>query len=49
MRWGRRIREKLRVWAINRDRKRVKIVSARFRGQSALVGAAALWLAQPYK
>jgi glucokinase len=49
MRYAPRIREKLKVWAINPNRKRVKIASARFRGQSALVGAAALWLAQPEK
>ena len=49
MRYAPRIREKLKVWAINPNRKRVKIASARFRGQSALVGAAALWLAQPHK
>ena len=49
MRYAPRMREKLKVWAINPNRKRVKIASARFRGQSALVGAAALWLAQPGK
>jgi glucokinase len=46
MRYAPRIRDKLKTWAINPNRKRVKIVNAHFRSQSALVGAAALWLAQ---
>jgi glucokinase len=49
MRYAPRVREKLKIWAINPNRKRVKIVSAHFRAQSALVGAAALWLAQTPK
>jgi glucokinase len=46
MRYAPRMRDKLKTWAINPNRKRVKIVNAHFRSQSALVGAAALWLAQ---
>jgi glucokinase len=46
MRYAPRMRDKLKTWAINPNRKRVKIVNAHFRSQSALVGAAALWVAQ---
>ena len=46
MRYAPRMRDKLKTWAINPNCKRVKIVNAYFRSQSALVGAAALWLAQ---
>lgn len=49
MRLAPRMRHTMKVWAINPNRKRVKIVGAHFRAQSALVGAAALWLAQPAK
>jgi glucokinase len=44
MRYAPRIRKTLRVWAINPNRKRARIVKAHFQAQSALVGAAALWL-----
>lgn len=43
MRYAPRMRRVLRVWAINPNRKRVRIVKAHFQAQSALVGAAALW------
>jgi glucokinase len=49
MRYAPGIREKLKTWAINPNRKRVKLVNARFRSQSALVGAAALWLTRGKK
>ena len=44
MRYAPRIHKTLRVWAINPNRKRARIVKAHFQAQSALVGAAALWL-----
>jgi glucokinase len=46
MGYERRIRNLLKIWAINPNRKSVKIVNAHFQAQSALVGAAALWLAR---
>lgn len=49
MRYAPRMREKLKTWAINPNRKRVKIVNAHFRSHSALAGAAALWLARSEK
>jgi glucokinase len=49
MRYAPRMREQLKVWSINPNRKRVKILNAHFRSQSALVGAAALWLAHSKK
>ncbi|MGC1969417.1 MAG: ROK family protein [Candidatus Acidiferrales bacterium] len=39
------IQQKLQVWAINPQWKKVRIVSARFGPESALVGAAAQWFA----
>jgi glucokinase len=49
MRYASRMRDKLKNWAINPNRGRVKILNAHFRSQSALVGGAALWLAQKSK
>ena len=49
MRYAPRMREKLKLWAINPNRGRVKIVNAHFGSQSALVGAAALWLTENKK
>ncbi len=49
MRYAPRMREKLKIWAINPNRGRVKIVNAHFGSQSALVGAAALWLTENKK
>lgn len=46
MRYADRMREQLNTWAINPGRKRVRIVKAHYRAQSALVGGAALWMQQ---
>jgi glucokinase len=40
-----RMRRTLETWAINPDAQRVPILNARYGAQSALAGAAALWLA----
>jgi glucokinase len=40
-----RMRRRLRTWAINPQAHRVPILTARYGSQSALAGAAALWLA----
>ncbi len=44
MRYAPRVRKMLNVWSINPNREKVKIVKADYLAQSALVGAAALWL-----
>lgn len=42
--YRRQIQQKMEMWAINPQWKKVRIVSARFGPESALVGAAAQWL-----
>jgi glucokinase len=44
-----RIRQTLKTWAINPQARRVPILNARYGAQSALAGAAALWLAPSQK
>jgi glucokinase len=41
-----RMRKTLETWAINPGAHRIPILSARYGAQSALAGAAALWLAR---